>query len=628
MAYFSNGDYARAHKCMYQLSKIVFRDIYQNTFSTFQKQAIEFQNMSNPLSQSILKTLEERSVETFPIPGFRHNRPKPLGTFGGQCETVGRAFCTVWPELGSSVQEEIGKYHHSSMEKDLAKQAEGFTVLVEKPQLDHDFEDFYVMFVRTALEGARVPLHENEAITPATMMSQQVTGSSSGLLPMCTIFGGALGSKKEMQAAATSVNVMDADLPVPGCLPAKPSAKDEVIKKGKKVRTIMVESESNFLVLKHFCEDFVTRTQDIARGEGIGMSTLNGGYKVIFMRWYWVYLQYHPRDNWHDFLNWVEKQKADESDKTAWESSTNMVDGMCFLFELLFTIADLPDPVSKKLMSRALADFANPPVQIDADKVYFAPWRVLSGSYFTAKGNTKRHRYMVSWVCDFIEMHDMRAGDEKCVCRWCPRLKHLEKFGTAFSPQQLDMIRASFILGDDFIALNDNCVFGKILDEVFGTTTKTHFKPVFSKSGLFEPDGCEFLKRHFFLDRQFSTWNVRSFRAPGRLLAKLFHGRSSASGDTFKAALLSAVWECGYNRPLYEVLKILWNEIEVKDPAVFNRKLDEFVKRTPAVAGSTTTWLPEFATIINADASLIRPLEKVYWAMKIDREVGLPAGVY
>lgn len=39
---------------------------------------------------------------------------------------------------------------------------------------------------------------------------------------------------------------------VPGCLPYKPVAKDEVIKKGKKVRTIMVESQPNFMVLKHF----------------------------------------------------------------------------------------------------------------------------------------------------------------------------------------------------------------------------------------------------------------------------------------------------------------------------------------------------------------------------------------
>ncbi|KAH9372000.1 hypothetical protein HPB48_022803 [Haemaphysalis longicornis] len=61
-----------------------------------------------------------------------------------------------------------------------------------------------------------------------------------------------------MQASATMVNekVLHHDGP-PDSLPFKPTAKPEVIKKGKKVRVIY-ESQANYMVLKHVFGDIVS----------------------------------------------------------------------------------------------------------------------------------------------------------------------------------------------------------------------------------------------------------------------------------------------------------------------------------------------------------------------------------
>uniref|UniRef100_A0A023EYT4 Uncharacterized protein n=1 Tax=Triatoma infestans TaxID=30076 RepID=A0A023EYT4_TRIIF len=581
--------------------------------------------MSNPLSREIVKQLDERGVPTVSVPGFRHTRPKPLTKFVKQDVEVLKVIDEVVPP---KLKENIKGYIHSSHVDDLSLQAAGYTVLTEKEPLTHDFDTFYMMFVRMALESPRVEQSDPGAVDPAVLMSQQVTSSSAGLLPLNTAFGNPVGNKKEMQASATSVNIYDSGVFLPGCLPAKPAPKDEVLKRGKKVRTIMVESESNFQILKHFFEDQVSRTRDVVGGSAIGLSSMGGGFKSIFFNWYWVFLKYFPDTPWNEFCEWLDKQFADESDKTAWESSTNMVDGMTFLIELLVSLPVVSDKISRKLLARALADYANPPVQIDSDKVYFAPWRVCSGSYFTAKGNTRRHWYFVQFVCDFVELHDHHFGGLDCSCNWCKKLCALEGFGTPITKFQLDMIRACIILGDDFLAINDKPVFGLFIDAIFGTTTKTHFKKIFSTPSLEEPEGAEFLKKHFFLDKTFATFNIRSFRAPTRLLAKLSLGRSTESRSTFKAAVLSAIWECGYNKPLYDILADLFKKIQVDDPQRFNKALQKYVKRSPGCCDAPYTYLPEFATVVNSDASMIKPLETVWWGRITKRLFGLPLNMY
>lgn len=234
--------------------------------------------------------------------------------------------------------------------------------------------------------------------------------------------------------------------------------------------------------------------KDVPAGYAIGLSTMGGGFKQIFFKWFSVWIKYHE-GNWNDFLEWLDHQQIDEADKKAWESSTNQVDGLTYLISMLVQIATIRDPVGRKLLARALADYANPPVQIDSDKVYCMPWRVASGSYLTAHGNTRRHGSMVDYVCDEVEIHGYQFGRDGCPCAFCALVASVEGFGTRVSEEQLDYLRARFILGDDFIAINGLAVFGKMVDAIFGTTTVTEFKPMFSDPGPQEPLGAEFLKK-------------------------------------------------------------------------------------------------------------------------------------
>lgn len=613
------GSYQRYHTCCFSLVKLVYTEIQNYSCSSFQRQLIFFSNMPTVLSSAISQKLVELDVPVFPIAGFRHNRPKPLTKFKGACKEVIGAFEDVPARFYEN-------YHHSSHETNISLLASGYTVLVEKPSRPADYDTFKLMFIRMALESPKIEVEPRAPIRPETMMSEGVTSSSAGLLPLNSMFGNAVGNKKEMQAPATAVNWNDALNHIPGCLPAKPCAKDEVIKKGKKVRTIMVESEANFLVWKHFFEDVISKARELESGSAIGLSTLGGGFKQIFLDWYWVFLRHFPSTDWNQFLDWLDKQTADESDKTAWEASTNMLDGLVYAVSLLVRIPVITDRVSLKLLSRAFADYFNPAVQIDAEKVFFAPWRILSGSYPTAHGNTHRHRIMVLYLCDSIELHDFHVGLPGCACIFCERCQEVPGFGREVSPLSLDLLRAAKILGDDFIAVSEFPI-GPFLDNMFGTTTKGQLRPVFSSPGLEEPQGMEFLRKHFYLDKRFKTYNVRSFRAAERVLAKLYHGRSSADKSTFKAALLSAMWEGGYNRPLYDILSTMWDSIGDVEPSVFSKQLEKYVQKSPGVLGSVHTYKPAFETIVNADASIIKPLEKVFWGRLVKGMYGLAANL-
>ncbi|KAH9375301.1 hypothetical protein HPB48_009169 [Haemaphysalis longicornis] len=71
-------------------------------------------------------------------------------------------------------------------------------------------------------------------ITPTSLMAQQQTSSSAGLLPLFTLFGSPSGSKKEMQASAVMLNEkVLAFGTMPDSQPLKPSVKPEAIKNRK-----------------------------------------------------------------------------------------------------------------------------------------------------------------------------------------------------------------------------------------------------------------------------------------------------------------------------------------------------------------------------------------------------------
>lgn len=278
---------------------------------------------------------------------------------------------------------------------------------------------------------------------------------------------------------------------IPGCLPYHPCAKPEVIRAGKKVRTIQVESQANVIVLKHYFDNVVTVDKDVGSGQAIGLSTINGDFKTIIFCWYEIFLRYYPKTDWNTFLEYLATVVINESDKTAWESSTNEVDGVVYIISLLARINT--DGINSEvicLLQRALADYMCPGIQISGERVFFSPWRIASGSYLTSHGNTYRHRSMNDYVCDFIETHG-GYGRVGCFCKVCIKFG----VGPRVDAMELDFMRAAYILGDDYLAICTHPqLFNDILDFVFGTTTTTEPKNFFFTTFLKEAYGCRVFK--------------------------------------------------------------------------------------------------------------------------------------
>lgn len=67
---------------------------------------------------------------------------------------------------------------------------------------------------------------------------------------------------------------------MPGCLPYKPGGKDEVIKKVKKVRTILVESQANYMILRHHFAGVVSEERRVPRVRAIGSHRGRGSYQI------------------------------------------------------------------------------------------------------------------------------------------------------------------------------------------------------------------------------------------------------------------------------------------------------------------------------------------------------------
>nr|QIQ61201.1 MAG: putative RNA dependent RNA polymerase [Sina virus] len=608
--------FERCHSCCYELVKIVFSHLV-NSNSCFQKQKIQYHSMSSPLSLQIVSDLEAKGVDLVSVPGFRHTRPQPLRRKKKVHPDVARVVKELEDELPVDVKTDYDEYLYSADVDDIVLQAKGYTVLCEKPPRDADFDQWYEMFLRMAVQQPEVePLHI-PPVTVEKLMDQTQANSSAGLLNLNSLFGECIGTKKQMQAGAAAINLNDLqgkNRAFPSAQLCKPAGKLEVIKKNKKVRTIQVESQADFMILKYYGEHFVTES-DVPSGRAIGLSTLRGDFKQIIFTWYKIWLHYN-NGSWNKFLDWLDHAPISMSDKTAWESSTNAVDGSIYVWKYLLSFTTPRDPNADRVLARALADYMNPAIQIDKDKVYFAPWRIASGSYLTADGNTRRHMSMTDWICDFLETHgnEFQARDD-CTCIGCRCLRDNPDIGGSYQPMDIDLLRHSFKLGDDDISINPHpYAWDKFMDAVFGTTTKSEETKFFSQPGLFKPEGAEFLKKHFYLDKSSGTWNVRIFRAPARLLAKLCKGSSNTDNARFYVACQSALWECGYNKPLYDLVRRMAERLQSADvDARFSHFTKDYVKRSPALGDSLAAYIPDWNVIVDADASLLYPMEKVWW---------------
>lgn len=601
----------RRHRCAFRLIRLVYDLVSGFDFSRFQNQPVYHRPMASPLSTKVVETLRRRNVPFWGVSGFQRSRPQPLPGLPPPHPEVQKQIDYTRSLLPLETQDVVSSYCHSSTVTDLELVSEGFTVLTEKPPLQSNDDVMFMMFVRAALDlpsidGTPIPLPV-EPVTVCSLLGQEQTDSASGLLRLDERCGQRSGTKHEMTVAAALINEMDMHSPAtPPCNPYKTSLKSEVIKKGKKVRGIQLESQCNFQILKLHSEAFVSGWKDPADNSVVGMSTRNGDFKTIFMDWWATSRDFEPGLTWQEFLTRMESTMLHESDKKSWEASVQEQDGWIFVSWLLACL-DLPDcDKSKRILARALADYINPAVLVDLNSVYSVKWRVASGSYWTTFGNTRRHGIMVKCICDFLECHDGNYGLDNCTCVFCNICREVGASGH-LEPVDLALMRRFKILGDDFLAINPLPEqFDKVLDKMCGTTTVTVVRPAFGVPSLSEPGSAEFLRRHFYLDKRSSPWNIRTFRAPGRLFAKLFHGGNRHSREKFYAATMSALVDCGYNAEVYRLLFDMLHMGPLNEESL-EAELKKYAKKHPILADLVNGFIPSFYDLAADDASLIGP---------------------
>lgn len=227
--------FERVHSCHFVLSCIVYRHYAAQCLIRFQGQLVRVTNMSTPLSREIKSVLCMRGVSVVSLDGFRHTRPQPLSLGRPKDPDVQRVLDT------HIAKDEEAAYHRSSEERDLSLMSMGYTVLTEKDNKEFDFDVFYDLFLLVSVEmgGDTMEVSECGAVD---LLNQVQPSSSSGLLPLNSLHGVCIGSKKKMQNSAVAVNVTAQVWGgVPGCLPFKPAGKSS-----KKVR----KSEPSWLSLR------------------------------------------------------------------------------------------------------------------------------------------------------------------------------------------------------------------------------------------------------------------------------------------------------------------------------------------------------------------------------------------
>lgn len=240
MLHWQFGLPARAQMSL-QFGKASFSALQGILLVGFLKTVFRVIAMTCPLTKKIKNTLEFRGVELHHIAGFRHSRPSPLGRLSKIDPVVEEHLERVRLGLPEALLRETEGYNHSGEERNIDLMAQGFTVQLDKPVLGASFEVFYFLFLQTCLEVSDP--YDPGPCTLVEMFNQVQPTSSCGNMPLNSLFGSCTGYKKEMQHSAVAVNAACGG--VPGLLPYKPVTKEEVIKKGKKVRTIMIESQPN-----------------------------------------------------------------------------------------------------------------------------------------------------------------------------------------------------------------------------------------------------------------------------------------------------------------------------------------------------------------------------------------------
>lgn len=509
-------------------------------------------NVQNPVSENF-----SLQVQAYTDKHFRHFRLPDYGkitnltTFKPDPD-VEQAIQKALKHVPDDVRAKINKYQHSSEVTETVRLIPSVAKLAEKPpkKLDREVAK-RALIMRIMRSRQQIKNRARADFCPEELLKfSQNNSSSAGIVPNQQIMGTSscvTGKKGEFFAAAVTRNTRDRiiDTSPPPCLPYKPFRKSEVQSVDKPVRGIQNESLPNYMVLSMT----EPKEKSFKYGNAIGMGGPDNDYQILFNYWY-VMCRRYKGFTWLEFIDFLRKQGIHESDKKGWEASTNVTDG---LPNAIFDIATkiYPTEGDKRVYIRAYSDYACPLIYYDGWG-FFAPWRVGSGTYKTSSGNTERHRTMNDYMCYHIHHHNFHLSRVDCDCECCKLIGQ----DVPVDPMLYRLRRQAFIQGDDYISVSfgiaEDKVFDRLVDFIFGTTTKTEHKQ-------FEHD-AEFLRRRFYVCGE----DILSYKESSRAIAKLVKGEHRRTINRFVMAALSAKIEVGINETANEFINQVLAELVCK----------------------------------------------------------------
>lgn len=539
--------YVRRNACALRLMVFVYT-MAEQRFATFERTPVNCDAQTElgiieEIRSTLAKGFEYRSAPNYGRPALLTQRKVDEDLR----EIVGDAITTGFgPAMFEKVRDD---WISSPLIRSSDKLATTFNKLATKSPvpLDRDVARRCLLLQirqHKIINGDKAKQHL--AFTPAALAaSNDNGGSASGILPVVAApgMGRVKGTKDDMHPAAVSVNVRDRITDeIPKSLPFRPFPKEEVLKQGKGVRGIQNESLANYQILN--MADKCKESQ-IHLGNAIGIGSSSTNYGVMFFIWYRIFVKHQPKATWEEFLDYVEIMGAHESDKTSWEATTGINDGLPTLIVDMAT-KTFETPGDRRLYVRAVSDCYNPFIYVDKGG-FFAPFRVPSGTRRTSSKNTERHRLMVLHNVSWIKSHGCMLGNIDCGCAICCEFGTHPAFGETISRMDLELREKAFILGDDFISISwgyqKDDFFDKLMDRCFGTITKTEIKEMF--------EDAEFLRKKF---RRNPDQSITWYRDAERVLAKLYHGAMLSDEQRLGDALLSYKFEAGDNKHLISVL--------------------------------------------------------------------------
>jgi len=476
--------------------------------------------------------------------------------------------------LSAEEKAEIGNWQHSSLIDDPDLQSEALLAFAEPRDETVNFDDVWDMAVSMLWTNDN-ELREKEPLSEEALYDLPTNRNASGVLPLDPMFGKVQGSKEEMIDAATKVALSYKRLS-----PCTVSAKPEVLKKGKKVRYIVLEPQNLFLLSMFYFWDHIKIHGPVVNGDCRGLSTMRGG---SLKPWYHLLFAICHEDGieFEDALKVLKDVGINESDKTKWEYTVNTSTAWAFVLWMMAVVK--PDQSDKKTFSNLLAHQLIPYIQISGQSAFPAYGRMISGTAFTLLRNCFMHSAAVQTTLLNIQRHDGKLGG--CGCRFC------EECEFQVDERQIRLLSAFNVVGDDFLGINYEAQgFNKMVDILAGTITKTEILPAFGEPGQ---------RTAKFLQRQLRVKDGRlsTFRDWRRLVGKLMNGSSRVNPEDFTASVLAMAFEAGDNEQAYDIAKRLYDASseEIQNYNEFLLNLEEHALDGQILETSGT--LPPFSAI-------------------------------